>query len=260
MASNGRISLRREMQLAYAARAFKVYVDDRHVGSVRPGTTEQLEIAPGNHSVQVRIDFYKSEALDVFLPEGQSLELKCGAQGKHGLSMKMFTGSYLYLEHDSVSPVEKPTGLVLRRSVETKRSEEPMGTEERTVDNSRSSTKVSRRFSVSKEWAKAYTIDYEQAQSTSHEVNIGVDSSGLKSAAEQSLSKKYSITQESRELYQEEVEVEVPERTKIKISFHWKRLWQHGNLELEDESGAVVSVPYKVVTGITFDQTQSDEA
>lgn len=260
MVQSGLISLKRKWQYGYGARAFRVYIDEREVGKIGAGKTEQYTVSSGTHSVQIKIDYYKSNTLQVDLLEGQTLELNCGVQGLQGLSMKLFNpNDYLYIEYENVVIKDTQSKLNLRGAVETRRSEEFIGDEDRIIDNSQSSIAISRCFSVGKEWTKSYVIEHEQADVDLHEINIGIDSSSLKKLSEQRIIKKYSITEEMRELHQEQVKVEVPARTKIRIRFHWKRLWQHGLLNFEDEHGRAIKIPYKVITGVTFDQTQSDE-
>lgn len=260
MVQGGLIRLKRKWQYGFGARAFRIYIDEHEVGKIGAGKTEEYTVSSGNHFVQIKIDFYKSNTLEVNLLEGQTLGLNCGVHGIQGFGMKMFNpNDYLYVEYENISIKNSQSKLNLRGTVETKRSEEFIGDEDRVIDNSQSSVKISRRFSVGKEWVKSYVIEHERAEVDLHEINIGIDSYSLKKLSEQSIIKKYSITEELREIHQEEVEVEVPARTKIRIRFHWKWLWQHGLLNFEDEHGRAINVPYKVITGVTFDQTQSDE-
>jgi hypothetical protein len=54
-----------------------VYVDGRRVGTLGPGTGHQLnvEVAPGQHVVYVRIDCLRSKPLEIGVVEGQELQL-----------------------------------------------------------------------------------------------------------------------------------------------------------------------------------------
>ena len=48
--------------------------------------------------------------------------------------------------------------------IETHRTEEPMGFEERNIDNARSSTTVTRSLKASKEWTRSYSIDLDNTK------------------------------------------------------------------------------------------------
>ncbi len=143
---------------------------------------------------------------------------------------------------------------------ESERSEEPLGVDRRLIDNSKSSTKLTRRFSISKEWTKTYTIEYEKSQVDGTQFNIGVNESvGFQASSEETIRKQYSISEEEKETYLDEVEVEVPGFTKLSLSFQWKRIWQHGLIRLCAQNDKEICIPFRVAVGITFDQLQIDE-
>jgi Zn ribbon nucleic-acid-binding protein len=142
--------------------------------------------------------------------------------------------------------------------LETVRTQEKLGDDKRIIDNSRSSASLVRRFSVSKEWTRAYRIEYEKIKLDGQEVSIGMNEGmSVKSLTEDSIRQHYSISEEIRENYTEEVEIEIPAFTKLAVIFQWKRLWQHGIIELNHKSQKII-IPFQIVSGITFDQIQHD--
>src|SRR5690348_14899694 len=58
--------------------------------------------------------------------------------------------------------------------IETVRSEEPLGTDERVVDNSRSATSLRRSFTIRKEWTKEIQLESEAAGKVSGGVLVPV--------------------------------------------------------------------------------------
>jgi hypothetical protein len=52
------------------ARAYKVLVDSEERGTVKQGEGVEIEVEPGSHEVQVRIDWAGSRTLEVDLTEG----------------------------------------------------------------------------------------------------------------------------------------------------------------------------------------------
>lgn len=145
-------------------------------------------------------------------------------------------------------------------TMETIISEEPLGEEQRLIDNSKSVISLTRRFTISKEWSQFCVIEYEKAQITERELDIGINmAASIKMGTEEVLRAKYSISEETRRTYTEEIVLEVPAKTKVRVYMHWKRLWQHGLVKLRDQKNKEIEVPFKVVVGVTFDQTQHDE-
>jgi len=63
--------------------------------------------------------------------------------------------------------------------------------------------------------------------------------------------------QEIKETHRSEEEIGAEKR---EIDNSKKRIWQHGIITLHDERGGVSEWPFKLVVGITFDQTQVDQS
>ena len=148
-----------------------------------------------------------------------------------------------------------PQSFVL---IDTDRTEEFLGNESRQVDNSKSAAEMTRRFTIGREWAQSYVVDYERIQNRREGLQLGSPQfATLTLAAENALKERYSITTETKQSYSEEISVNVPPKTKLNIVFHWKRIWQHGLLQTSDLNGRAIEIPFKVAVGVTFDQTQS---
>ena len=156
-----------------------------------------------------------------------------------------------------------PTQVLIEQSIqiaETTRSEESLGEEQRIIDNLNSSIQVSRRFTVSKGWSQSYAIGYENVSTNKGEIGFNIlNQANLKYAIEEALKEQYSISEQSSRTCAEEVLLEVPARTKLCVSFQWKRIWQHGVIKLPSQKGQIIEVPFQVVVGLTFDQVQTDK-
>ncbi len=59
-------------------RKFKVLIDGRKEGAIASGQSESYTVTPGRHNIQVRLDWYKSEPLELDLVEGEEVRLECG--------------------------------------------------------------------------------------------------------------------------------------------------------------------------------------
>ena len=242
----------------------------------------------GSFDVLMRGNFYGySEEHKIFLSSGYKCS-KCNKTllnmagiltvkfySKDGKKMNMFTGTYQgeiaecpHCAHrwnyrGKSSPI-RPNKLEVVNIIETSRSEEILGVEQRLIDNSRSTSKTTRRFTVSREWSKNYTIKYENTQVNGAELNLGLklvetELANLKVASQETLNKQYSISEGTTENYTEEVQVEVPGYKKLNVIFNWKRIWQHGVIKFRDQNNQVFDVPFQVAVGVTFDQSQIDE-
>jgi len=72
------VLLKRADQFADLLRAYKIMVDDQQVGTIRKGKEVSFDVAPGQHSIWLRIDWAESNKLD-FVSDGSPLELECGS-------------------------------------------------------------------------------------------------------------------------------------------------------------------------------------
>jgi len=143
---------------------------------------------------------------------------------------------------------------------ETHRSEEEIGSEQRVIDNSKSSIELERRFTVSKDWVQTVSFEEETGKTSGAEISVGISEvADIKASAEQELKNRYTQTEQTRQTYAEEIILKVPGKTKLIVEFNWKRIWQHGNIIIHNDAGEVINLPFKVIVGVTFDQTQIDQ-
>jgi len=59
------------------ARAYKVLVDGEKRGAVKQGEGVEIEVDPGPHRVQMKVDWAGSPTLEVNLAEGERAEFVC---------------------------------------------------------------------------------------------------------------------------------------------------------------------------------------
>jgi hypothetical protein len=59
------------------ARAYKVLVDGEERGTVKHGEGVEIEVEPGSHQVQMKIDWAGSPILETDLAEGERAEFTC---------------------------------------------------------------------------------------------------------------------------------------------------------------------------------------
>jgi len=75
--------VRRKSSWIAMLRAFKVYVDDKKLASLKSGEETRLEIAPGHHKIDVLGALWsKSEVYDIDVQPGQTVTFECGVRSK----------------------------------------------------------------------------------------------------------------------------------------------------------------------------------
>jgi|GEM_PF-664073 len=142
----------------------------------------------------------------------------------------------------------------------THRVEESVGEEQRLIDNSRSSSPLKRTLTVSREWTQSFTMEYEKAQTTTNTKNVKVNNYITKGkTVEDFFREKSSYSLEEKRTHAEDVAIEVLPYQRVRLSLHWKNILQLGEIELKNQYGNKINIPFKVVVGLTFDQAQVDE-
>jgi len=72
------IRIRRERRgYRDSIRAYKVHIDGQAVGAVRRGQTQDFQVGPGVHGVQLTVDWCGSPRYSVRLGEGEVAEFIC---------------------------------------------------------------------------------------------------------------------------------------------------------------------------------------
>jgi TIR domain len=78
----------------------------------------------------------------------------------------------------------------------------------------------------------------------------------LKAADEIKL--RYFVTEQQKQLYHEQMTIEVPPRTKIRLIIRWMQLWQTGEVEIQLPLANTLWVPYRVAKYVTCDYTMEE--
>jgi hypothetical protein len=144
------------------------------------------------------------------------------------------------------------------------------------IDRSKSSSTSVETFEFSKEWSQQFNLEYEKANTKGHssdlgsslESSIGVEAgfkseiksgitSNIKNSAEETIKRKYSITEGVKYKRTETTQIRIPAYTKTKLIICWKNVWQKGIIEIESPSFKV-QIPFTVLVSLTFDRKQID--
>jgi len=81
-------------------RAYQVLIDGVQAGVVRPGQTQDFAVIPGEHGVQLTVDWCSSPLRVVRLSAGQWAEFRCQPNGSTFAMWRMFItpGEYIRFE------------------------------------------------------------------------------------------------------------------------------------------------------------------
>lgn len=153
------------------------------------------------------------------------------------------------------SPVWEVSTIIKRG-----RSEQPIGVEERLIDNSGSSSRLIRDIKVSREWSYSYHVEHEQS-TTKIEKSIMQVRDGVtrERSLEEVLCDRYGYSYSTKHVFEESVQVEVQPNKCMKVLLRWKNILEAGTIVLQNQHGQTREMPFWIVVGITFDQAQIEE-
>jgi hypothetical protein len=140
-------------------------------------------------------------------------------------------------------------------------AEQGIGTEPKTINNLHYDAEYEGKITISQEWIKSWSIEYEEAKKISRGVHSKAPVVGdVRHEIERQFRSKYAISESLKHTTTEEVPVKVPPRSKLALHFHWKKLWQHGLIKFRDLAGNDREVPFAVAVRVTFDVEQEVSA
>jgi hypothetical protein len=79
-------------------------VDGRQVGTIRDGETVDIEVPAGRHSVRLVIAWTGSHVVDVDVPEGGFLTVRCSAKQTASALLDLFSRTgWIHIEADATN-------------------------------------------------------------------------------------------------------------------------------------------------------------
>ena len=134
-------------------------------------------------------------------------------------------------------------------------SEEPIGVEMMRIDNSTSSSTTTRSLRVTKEWSRRYSVEYENAVTTTRILDPKLtESSLIRHSVEELRREQYNYTEGSTQTVEETIEVEVQAGQNVRIELHWKNIVDNFEILLRNGNRHEARVPFNIVSKVTFDQ------
>ncbi len=77
------IEITRSSEYANRLRTIKLFIDNREVGAIANGKTLTFDVPEGNHLVQAKIDWGRSNVLAVELAAGETCSIRLTSFAKH---------------------------------------------------------------------------------------------------------------------------------------------------------------------------------
>jgi hypothetical protein len=176
-----------------------------------------------------------------------------------GMSFVSMKGALLDFAQQELGANPATAAAQILEVVETTRHSEPLGGDERMVDNVDSDTTVTRSIKATKRWKQTCNLQVERSRVTSQGAEVKLaDVAALKTSMENTLREQYAMSAEEEQTFEEHVTLEIPPRSSLRFIMAWKRIVQNGYVRVLDSAGLTVDVPFAMVVGVTFDQRQLD--
>jgi hypothetical protein len=99
----GQLEIRRESgHYRDRTRVYALFIDGRREGDVRQGDTLSVEVAPGSHEVELRVDWCRSKPLRTHVSDNQVVRLHCRPNTRQTALLAITIGrkQYIALEPD----------------------------------------------------------------------------------------------------------------------------------------------------------------
>lgn len=80
----GNLEIYRESHISRCLRSYSILVDGEKVGSIKNDTTSLIPLSPGPHSVLIKIDWIKSNTMNINTEIGKIIRLQIGYEKRSG--------------------------------------------------------------------------------------------------------------------------------------------------------------------------------
>lgn len=114
---SGEIVLHRSKSYRDRLRKYNVLVDGEQIGHISAGEVKTFPLPPGDHTVELRIDWKGSPVLNVSITPGEKLHFACGGKGASSALLDLFKKS------DAWIPLASATTLSREHHAEGHRTE-----------------------------------------------------------------------------------------------------------------------------------------
>ncbi|HEX2207300.1 MAG TPA: hypothetical protein VHG93_06430 [Longimicrobium sp.] len=231
------ITIVRERAYTYAARSFKVFVDQVQAGTVANGDEVTLRVPPGRHGVHVGIDFYRSGTVAVDLAPGEAARLTCGA----GSLLSAFTAKHLFLTRTDGGEGGKGAAVAEAAphvfpvvSLDDTANRVPSAVEDVHIPSGVSIT-------VKRSRTVEHSVDVQWGSATEGQVTAGIKTL-ISGSIRKEVSDRLGITRGESETTEYEVELKGVNANCYRLT--WVDTWRTGMVEFSD-GNATRMLPFR---------------
>ena len=75
---NDMLKISRESEFRDKLRSYKIILDDTYCEDIKIGETKSLELVPGRHTIYLKIDWCRSNKIDFYVSDNETIEFECG--------------------------------------------------------------------------------------------------------------------------------------------------------------------------------------
>jgi hypothetical protein len=90
------VTIIRDSSVVNGTRAFKVILDGKQVAKIKNGERIELDVAPGDHSLLLKIDWCRSNIVEL-RADSEDVTYRCGSHLEGFLATIIARNDYLYL-------------------------------------------------------------------------------------------------------------------------------------------------------------------
>ena len=165
------------------------------------------------------------------------------------------------VDHETWPVFGSAPRLEVKDVVEAGRTEEDWHPERRVFDNRLGTSEQKTTTTFTTGWTRTVAVEREETEKLSATLGFPLkEVISIELSAEDTLRKKYAVSDAEEQTSSISQEIVVPAHTKRILDLHWRRVWQHGVVTFDDPRGGELRVPFKVLVDVRYNATVRDES
>lgn len=139
------------------------------------------------------------------------------------------------------------------------RTTEILGDEVHEFDNSASSSTSVETLDIAHTSAVVIELSSARAQNVTGNAGIRIlDFVNVQGTVDNALRARHSLSTTSSLTIRRTSQISIPARKHVRVTLHWKRIWEEGKVTLGNRGNPVAQIPYRLTVDLHFDKTTRD--